>query len=446
LASVPSFPPGFRFGAATAAYQIEGAAHEDGRGDSIWDSFCRVPGVIDNGDTGDVACDHYHRWREDLDLMAALGLETYRFSISWPRVQPDGAGALNSAGVRFYRELVEGLLERGIEPAATLYHWDLPQPLQDAGGWANRDTAERFAEYAQHMARELGDLVTTWITHNEPWVVTFPGHAQGRFAPGLRDWPTALAVSHHLLLSHGLAMQALPGSVGITLNLTQVYPAAPGEEEAARLYDGHLNRWFLDPVLRGSYPEDLLERYAWRVGPIDAIRDGDLDIIARPIAFLGVNYYFPTRVRADGDQEPLGVALEPGPPPLTAMGWEVEPQGLYELLVRLNGDYGVPISITENGAAFDDPPALDGVVEDPERVAYFEGHIDAVARAIGDGVDVRSYFAWSLMDNFEWSRGYAKRFGIVRVDYETQRRTIKRSGEWYRDLIACTREARQATP
>ena len=310
---MPSFPPGFRFGAATAAYQIEGAAHEDGRGDSIWDTFCRVPGAIANGDTGDVACDHYHRWREDLDLMAALGLESYRFSISWPRVQPDGAGPLNPAGVRFYRDLVEGLLERGIEPAATLYHWDLPQALQDAGGWANRDTAERFAEYAQHMARELGDLVRTWITHNEPWVATFPGHAQGRFAPGVRDWPTALAVSHHLLLSHGLALPALPGSVGITLNLSPVYPAAPGEEEAARLYDGHLNRWFLDPVLRGAYPQDVLEHFERHVGPIDAIRDGDLEVIARPIDFLGVNYYFPSRVRADAREEPLGVAFVAGP-------------------------------------------------------------------------------------------------------------------------------------
>jgi beta-glucosidase len=442
---MPTFPPGFRFGAATAAYQIEGATHEDGRGDSIWDSFCRLPGVIENGDTGDVACDHYHRWREDLDLMAALGLEAYRFSVSWPRVQPDGAGALNPAGVRFYRQLVEGLLERGIEPAATLYHWDLPQPLQDAGGWANRDTALRFADYAQHMARELGDLVSTWITHNEPWVATFPGHAQGRFAPGVRDWPTALAVGHHLLLSHGLALPALPGSVGITLNLSPVHPAGPGDEEAARLYDGHLNRWFLDPVLRGSYPQDVLEHFERHVGPITAIRDGDLDVIARPIAFLGVNYYFPSYARVDRDEEPLGVAFVPGPPPHTAMGWEVEPEGLYELLVRLDRDYRVPVVITENGAAFDDPPAVDGVVEDPRRVAYLEGHLDAVARAIADGVDVRGYFAWSLMDNFEWSRGYSKRFGIVRVDYETQRRTVKRSGEWYRDLIARTRAMREAT-
>ncbi len=437
------FPPGFRFGAATAAYQIEGAVHDDGRGESIWDTFCRIPGAIDNGDTGDVACDHYHRWREDLDLMAALGLESYRFSISWPRVQPDGAGALNPAGVHFYRRLVEGLLERGIEPVATLYHWDLPQALQDAGGWASRDTAERFAAYAQHMARELGDLVTTWITHNEPWVVTFPGHAQGRFAPGLRDWPTALAVAHHLLLSHGLAVQALPGNVGITLNLSPVAPAGPGDEEAARLYDGHLNRWFLDPVLRGAYPQDVLAVFERALGPIEAIRAGDLEVISRPIDFLGVNYYFPSRARVDEDAAPLGVSFVPGPEPWTAMGWEVEPEGLHDLLVRLHRDYGVPIAITENGAAYDDPPAVDGMVEDPERVAYLRGHLDAVARAIGDGVDVRRYFAWSLMDNFEWSRGYAKRFGIVHVDYETLKRTLKRSGQWYGELIAATRDARR---
>jgi beta-glucosidase len=440
---VPTFPEGFRFGAATAAYQIEGAVREDGRGESIWDTFCRIPGAVANGDSGDVACDHYHRWESDLDLMAELGLECYRFSIAWPRVQPDGAGPLNPAGVRFYRRLVEGLLDRGIEPVATLYHWDLPQPLQDAGGWARRETAERFAAYAGHMARELGDLVTTWITHNEPWVVAFLGHAQGRFAPGFRDWPAAVTVSHHLLLSHGMAVDALPGSVGITLNLAPVIAAGPGDEDAARIHDGHLNRWFLDPVLRGRYPDDVLALYEERLGPLDAIRDGDLRTIARPIEFLGVNYYFPARVRASAESEPLGVEPVPGPPPHTAMGWEVSPDGLHDLLVRLSRDYGVPIAVTENGAAFGDPPASDGIVEDPERTAYLQGHLDAVARAIADGADVRRYFAWSLLDNFEWAEGYAKRFGIVHVDYETQRRTLKRSGEWYRELIARTRDIRR---
>jgi beta-glucosidase len=445
---VPSFPPGFRFGAATAAFQIEGAAAEDGRADSIWDTFCRTPGAVANGDTGEVACDHYHRWREDVALMADLGLETYRFSISWPRVQPAGAGRLNQAGVRFYRHLAEALRERGIEPLATLYHWDLPQALQDAGGWASRDTARRFAEYAELMAAELGDVVTDWITHNEPFVVTVPGHVLGTKAPGIRDWPTALAVAHHLLLSHGLALDALrarPGArAGITFNLGPVHPAGPGDEQAARIMDGHLNRWFLDPVLRGRYPDDLRELYEQRVGPLEAIQDGDLAVIGRPIDFLGVNYYFPPRVRADRERRPLGVAPVPGPEPHTAMGWEVAPDGLYELLVRLRADYGdVPISITENGAAFEDPAPRDGgLLPDPAREAYLERHIDAVARAIAGGVDVRRYLVWSLLDNFEWEHGYAKRFGIVHVDYATQRRTLKASGAWYRDLIARTRADR----
>ena len=367
---MPTFPPGFRFGAATAAYQIEGAAHEDGRGDSIWDTFCRVPGVIANGDTGDVACDHYHRWREDLDLMAALGLETYRFSISWPRVQPDGAGALNPAGVRFYRELVEGLLERGIEPVATLYHWDLPQPLQDAGGWADRDTAERFADYAAaHGAPSSATWWRTWITHNEPWVVTFPA-ATRRAAtrPGVRDWPTALAVSHHLLLSHGLAVDALRAR-GAAAGRHHAEPVAgrtrpaPASEEAARRHTtatstaGSWTRCCAAPT-----PRTCSRSSSERVGPIDAIRDGDLEVISRPIDFLGVNYYFPARVRADrGGRAARASRSAPAAPPLTAMGWEVEPDGLYDLLVRLDRDYGrCPIAITENGAAFDDPPAADG--------------------------------------------------------------------------------------
>jgi beta-glucosidase len=434
-----------RFGAATAAYQIEGAVREDGRGESIWDVFCRLPGAIANGDTGDVACDHYHRWREDLDLMASLGLDAYRFSIAWPRVQPGGRGALNPAGVAFYRRLAEGLRERGIEPVATLYHWDLPQELQEAGGWAARDTAERFAEYAEHMSRELGDVVGTWITHNEPWVVTFPGHAHGRHAPGLRDWPAALRVSHHLLLSHGLALErmraVLPhgAQVGITVNLAPTRPVsdAPEDVAAARRADGHQNRWFLDPVLRGSYPQDLVEHYEQHVGPLDAIRDGDLAVIARPIDFLGVNYYFPVQVAADEGEAPLGLRNVLGPGPHTAMGWDVDAAGLHELLVRLRDDYGEPaIMITENGAAYPDPEPEGDVVEDPERVAYLRDHVAAVERAVDDGVDVRAYFAWSLLDNFEWAEGYAKRFGLVRVDYETQRRTVKRSGLWYRDLVA----------
>ena len=447
----PGYPPGFKLGAATAAYQIEGAWDEDGRGASIWDTFCRVPGAVVNGDSGDVACDHYHRWRDDLDLLAAMRIESYRFSISWPRVQPDGRGELNRRGVRFYRRLVEGLLERGIEPVATLYHWDLPQALQDGGGWAARDTTERFAEYAAAMAAELGDVVAQWITHNEPWVVAFLGHAEGRKAPGIRDWPTALRVSHHLLVSHGLAVQALRAGtpegtpVGITLNLHPQRPvsASPEDIAAARIADGYANRWFLDPVLRGSYPEDLVEVFARSFGPPDSVRPGDLELTSQPIDFLGVNYYFPHRVGADPSSAPLGVRHADPVGPLTTMGWEQDPSGLHEILTRVSRDYGsLPIYITENGAAFDDGNVVDGYVDDPARVEYLEGHLAALKRAIADGVDVRRYFAWSFLDNFEWEHGYEQRFGLVHVDYETQRRVPKRSGLWYRDHIAATREPR----
>jgi beta-glucosidase len=439
-----SFSNDFRFGAATAAYQVEGAAREDGRGESIWDRFSHLPGNVVNGDTGEIACDHYHRWESDLDLMASLGIESYRFSISWPRVQPEGRGALNHRGVAFYRRLVEGLLERGIEPVATLYHWDLPQARQLAGGWAVRETADRFADYASLMAGELGDLVDGWITHNEPWVVAFLGHATGVKAPGVRDWPTALTVAHHLLVSHGLAVDAVRAGaragvpVGITLNLTPMRPASSSAADRAAAWrmDGHQNRWFLDPLLRGAYPEDLLEHYSRRFG---ALRLDELALAARPIDFLGVNYYSPAFVRA-APAAPLLAELVPAPAPRTAMGWPVDAGGLYEILTRLQRDYDSPtIYITENGAAFDDEELVDGVVEDPSRVAYLADHLDALRRAIAAGVDVRRYHAWSLLDNFEWEHGYAKRFGIVRVDYGTQERTVKRSGLWYRDHIAALR-------
>jgi beta-glucosidase len=417
---------------ATAAYQIEGAAREDGRGESIWDRFSHTPGKVANGDTGDVACDHYHRWREDLDLMRELGVEAYRFSIAWPRLIPDGSGAVNSAGLAFYRRLAEGLRERGIEPIATLYHWDLPQALQESGGWASRDTAQRFAEYAALAGAELGGLVSEWITVNEPWVVAFLGHADGSKAPGIRDWATAVRVSHHLLVGHGLAVQALRAAVpaarvGITLNLAPVYPL--GSEEA-RTRDGNLNRWFLDPVLRGAYPADMWALYESACGPLDYVDAGDAELIASPTDFLGVNYYMPMRVRTAPR------------PPTTAMGWEVEPDALRKLLVRIRDDYGdVPISITENGAAYPDPPVSGGVVEDPERSDYLERHLEAVHAAIASGVDVRRYCVWSFLDNFEWDYGYAKRFGIVHVDYRTQRRTLKRSALRYRDHIKAVRSA-----
>jgi beta-glucosidase len=434
-----------RLGVATAAYQIEGAVREDGRGESIWDRFCRVPGAVANGDTGDVACDHYHRWREDLDLMQELKVESYRFSIAWPRVQPDGRGALNPAGIGFYRGLVEGLLERGIEPVATLYHWDLPQALQEDGGWAARDTAQRFAEYARLTAEALGDVLTRWITHNEPWVVAFLGHAHGTKAPGVRDWPAAVRASHHVLLSHGLALDAIrsgagaAAEIGITLNLAPARPATPSEADraAALRMDGHMNRWFLDPLLRGRYPDDVVELYERRFGPLDFVADGDAAVIARPVDFLGVNYYFPLRVHADPAREPLGVGSAPPLEPTTAMGWEVDAGGLEELLLRLLRDYGPPpIDITENGAAYADATPSNGVVDDPERVAYLAQHLAALERARAAGADVRRYYAWSLLDNFEWEHGYDMRFGLVHVDFATQRRVPKRSALWYRDRIA----------
>jgi beta-glucosidase len=433
---------GLKFGAATAAYQIEGATRVDGRGESIWDRFAHTPGCVARGDTGDVACDHYNRWEGDLDLMAALGIETYRFSIAWPRVLPEGTGAVNRAGLAFYRRLAEGLRERGIEPVVTLYHWDLPQALQDRGGWAERDMAAFFAEYVSVVAEELGDVVGEWITINEPWVVAFQGHAHGTKAPGVRDWPTALRASHHVLLAHGLATQALAPRAGITLNLAPVEAESDGIEDrlAAERMDGHLNRWFLDAVLRGEYPRDMVELYERRCGRLEWIEDGDLSLIAAPTEFLGVNYYAPMRVRADATGGPLEVSQAPPGPRTTAMGWEVDPDGLRRLLSRVRTDYGdVAIAITENGASYDDPPAANGRVGDPHRTDYLKAHLAALRRAIDEGVRVERYFVWSLLDNFEWEWGYDKRFGIVHVDFETQRRTPKDSALWYRDYIARAR-------
>jgi beta-glucosidase len=440
------FPAGFLFGVATSAYQIEGACDADGRGESIWDRFCARAGAVEDGSSGEPACDHYHRFPEDLDLMGQLGVNAYRFSISWPRILPAGDGALNRAGIDFYRRLLEGLHERGIEPLATLYHWDLPQALEDRGGWLDRDTAARFAEYAAVVAGGLGDLVPAWITHNEPWCAAFLGYGTGTKAPGVRDWAASVRASHHLLLSHGLAVQALragaPGSqVGISPNLYAVHPASaePADLEAARLADGFQNRWFLEPVLLGRYPADVRVAFESRFGTSEFVRTGDEEVIGVPIDFLGVNFYSCHRVRANPLAEPLGFDTLPPRGELTAMGWEVAPDELYELLVRLRADYGpIPIRVTENGAAYDDH-VTNGVVEDPQRLAFVRGHLEALSRAIGAGIDVRGYYLWSFLDNFEWEAGYGKRFGIVYVDYETQKRILKRSALWYRDLIAGSR-------
>ena len=432
----------FIWGAGTAAFQIEGATQVDGRGESIWDRFAAGAGNVAAGDTGEPACEHYYRWQEDIDLMGELGLQGYRFSVSWPRVQPDGRGPANAKGLDFYRRLAEGLRERGIQPLATLYHWDLPQALQDEGGWASRDVVERFAEYSRLVLDELDGVVEDWITHNEPWVTSILGYAHGIKAPGLRDWGAGLRAAHHALLAHGVVVREFreagrPGRIGITLDLTVARSATKSEADqaAADRLDGHHNRWFLDALLRGTYPADMLELYEREVGPLDGIQEGDLETIAQPLDFLGVNFYRPNLVAAD-DSPVLGVGEVEQDAELTAMRWPVVPEALTELLLRLKRDYGdLPLLITENGAAFQDR-LDDGIVDDQRRVAYLRSHIAAVERARAQGVDVRGYYVWSLLDNFEWEWGYEQRFGIVYVDYPTQRRIPKRSALWYRDLIA----------
>jgi beta-glucosidase len=448
--AVEGLPADFVWGAATSAYQIEGAAAEDGRTPSVWDTFSHTPGAVANGDHGDVACDHYHRMPEDVALLADLGLDAYRFSLSWPRIQPGGKGPANAQGLAFYDRLVDELLARDITPWVTLYHWDLPQELEDAGGWPVRDTAQRFAEYAAIAADALGDRVTHWITLNEPYCSAMLGYYVGVHAPGRRHFPDFTKAAHHLLLGHGLATEqirahaARPAQVGITVNpvVAQPFSDAPEDVEAARRADALGTRLYLDPLVHGRYPEDLLADLA----PHHArppVQDGDLRTIAQPLDFLGVNYYFRTVVRP-GD-EPQGyrtVALTDGP--ATAMPWEIHPQGLTDLLVRISREYpGLPVYITENGAAFDDTRAAvdaTGRIQDTERIAFLADHLRAVGRARSAGADVRGYFCWSLMDNFEWAYGYAKRFGLVHVDYATQRRTPKASAHWLRDIAAACRQ------
>lgn len=448
MPKLPTFPSEFVWGVATSAFQIEGAASLDGKGPSIWDRFCSQPGVIEDGTNGEVACDHYRRWQSDLDLVAALGVDAYRFSVSWPRVRPSGAGPWNPKGLAFYDRLVDGLLERGIKPYLTLNHWDLPQALQDCGGWAHRDTVHRFVEYALGVQAQLGDRVCTITTHNEPWVMATLGHETGIFAPGIRNRATAMQVSHHLLLSHGLALQALrdQGSrarLGIVLNLAPVYPArdTPQDKAKAGLEDGLLLRWYMDPLFRRCYPEDVLEH----LGP-DAPRvaPGDMQAIATPMDFMGINYYSRSMVSAEAPWVAGQCGLE-----VTDMGWEVFPQGLTELLLRVHRDYRVPpLYVTENGGAFRDE-VVAGRVRDERRTHYLAHHIQAVADAMRQGVPMAGYMVWSLLDNFEWASGHAKRFGIVHVDYATQARTLKDSAKWYRDLVRdqrSTRTRREAVP
>jgi beta-glucosidase len=463
--SLSSFPPGFLWGSATAAAQIEGAAHEGGKEDSIWDAFARVPGAVAAGDTPEVAVDHYHRMPADVALMKQLGLQSYRFSTSWARVKP-GDREANPVGLDFYSRLVDELLEANILPWLTLYHWDLPQALEEKGGWANRDTAYRFLDYATLVYDTLGDRVSRWTTFNEPLCSSLIAYAGGEHAPGRREPAAALAAVHHQHLGHGLAVNALrelagsePIQLGITLNLTNAVPNDPSDPvdlEAARRVDALWNRMYLEPLLLGAYPEDLLRDVAG-LGLSEVIHDGDLATIAAPIDFLGVNHYHDDNV--SGHPLPAGarVGLEPtnrpkSSPfvgseyvtfptrglPRTAMDWEVNPEGLTTLLQRLTADYPTlpPLYITENGAAYDDEVAYDGGIHDAERTEYIAAHIAAVGRAIDDGADVRGYFVWSFLDNFEWAWGYNKRFGIVRVDYDSQQRTVKDSGLAYARIIA----------
>jgi beta-glucosidase len=436
------FPRGFVWGAATSSYQIEGAVDEDGRGESIWDRFSHTPGKIEDGTTGDVACDHYHLWREDIALMKELGLHAYRFSIAWPRILPTGRGPVNQVGIDFYSRLVDKLLAAGITPYPTLYHWDLPQALDDAGGWPVRATAEAFVEYADVISRALGDRITHWTTHNEPRCTSMLSYQIGEHAPGRQDWPAALAAAHHVLLSHGWAVPVLransPGArVGITLNFTPATPASSSAEDlaAARHFDGYFNRWFVEPLYLGAYPDDMVAAYtaAGHLPPGGAayIQPGDLKVIATPIDFLGVNYYTRAVIGA-------GAPAAPDPPPeQTEMDWEVYPEGLYQLLLRLHTDYQPgAFFITENGASYSDGPGADGRVHDERRRRYLRDHFVACRRALDDGVPLAGFFVWSLLDNFEWAKGYTQRFGIVWVDYATQQRLPKDSALWYQQVIA----------
>ena len=443
------FPDGFLWGVATSAFQIEGAHDIDGRGRSIWDTYAEQPGFIEDGSNAKVACDHYRRYAEDIGVMRSLGVGAYRFSVAWPRVLPTGRGTVNAAGLDFYDRLVDGLLAAGIAPWVTLYHWDLPQALEDEGGWTNRSTVDAFVEFTHAVSGRLGDRVAHWITHNEPWCVSVLGHAQGAHAPGKRSWPDALIASHHLLLSHGRAAQVIRrnahrAKVGITLNVSECEPASPSEADriAARQFDGELIRWFLDPIYLGRYPKDVIE-YHEREGRLprgmDFVKPGDLAEIKTPIDFLGVNYYSRAVVRSaaipEADNEPRTIAV-PDPAELTDMGWEVYPKGLTHSLVRLNADYEPgSLVVTENGAAYGTGPGQDHSVQDTRRCDYIKAHLQACLAAIDAGVPLHGYFLWSLLDNFEWAFGFAKRFGIVWVDFETQERIIKASGHTYRYII-----------
>ncbi|MFK0108412.1 GH1 family beta-glucosidase [Streptomyces sp. NPDC091217] len=445
-----ALPHDFLWGTATAAYQIEGAVAEDGRSPSIWDTFSHTPGKIANDDNGDVACDHYHRWREDIGLMRELGANAYRLSVAWPRVLPGGDGPVNAKGLNFYDELIDGLLAAGITPSVTLYHWDLPQALQDRGGWPERATAEHFASYASVVAERLGDRVHHWTTLNEPSCSAWIGHLEGKMAPGWTDLTAAVRASYHLLLGHGLAAQAIraaaPGAqVGIVNNLSTVFAATdrPEDAAAAHRHDGHVNRWWLDPVHGRGFPADMVETYGVELPE----RPGDLATIATPLDWLGLNYYFPAYIEHDPNgPAPYARSVYRSGVPRTGMDWEIDASGIETLLLRLTDEYGArKLYVTENGSAYPDVVRPDGTIDDPERQEYLASHLAACASAARKGAPLAGYFAWSLLDNFEWAYGYEQRFGLVHVDYETQVRTIKGSGRRYADIIRDHRgQARRA--
>lgn len=437
------FPEQFRWGTGTYSYQVEGAAYEDGKGESIWDRFCATPGNILNNESGLVACDHYHRYPEDVRLLQQLGVHMYHFSIAWPRILPLGRGQVNQRGLDFYDRLVDMLLEAGIEPYTTLYHWDLPQALQDStGGWASRDTAYAFADYVDIVSRHFGDRIHNWLTLNEPAVTAFEGHEEGIHAPGLRNARIAWQTSHHFLLAHGLAVPIIRKNgdektrVGITLNFTHLDPATPSAEDAAavRFVDGKMHRWFLDAIFRGTYPVDVLERLG-DIAP--KIESGDMEIIARKLDFLGANYYTRSVLCHDESAFDEISSVHVEGVEYTAMDWEVYPQGIYDMLLRLHREYAIPqIYLVENGAAFPDSVDVDGHVHDPRRINYLREHLLQVHAALMEGVPLAGYSVWSLLDNFEWSLGYSMRFGLVYVDYSTQKRIMKESGSWYRNVVA----------
>jgi len=445
MATLHQFPQGFLWGAATSSYQIEGAVHEDGRGESIWDVFAHTKGKVKHGDNGDVAADHYHRWQEDIGLMKQIGLQAYRFSIAWPRILPQGRGAVNEAGLAFYDRLVDELLKSGIQPVITLYHWDLPTALP--GGWLERSIVNAFAEYTDVMTRRLGDRVKQWSTLNEPFCAAFLGYLLGEHAPGEKNPAHALRAAHHMLLAHGRGVEVIranvPGAVvSQVVNPTVVYPASDSEADrfAARFHDGFLNRWLLDPLFGMGYPQDMMVDFKRLGAGVDFVQSGDMELISVPIDTLGLNYYSPVTVQAD-TKHPMVPGRErrilPQGAAVTDLGWEIQPRGLYELLTNLNNTYHPKaMFVAENGCDFRDGPGADGRVHDERRIAYLRGHISQVSRAVEAGVPVTGYFQWSLLDNFEWASGYGPRFGLIHVDYKTQARTIKDSALFYRDIIA----------